>query len=237
MNIGTRSVIYGAHCLLIHPWFVALAWWQLYGFPWDPRLWFAFFLHDLGYWGKPNMDGDEGETHPELGASIMGWLFDRRTPEYMEWYTTQYGVPWRCEGGERRFNEKTAEGWRIVAIVNNMLLLERVVAKGAWHDFTLYHSRFYSKAANKPHSALCAADKLATALTPRWLYLLLVNLSGEVHEYMGRAGEGKYHRIESKMWALKQSGKFNQLTWHKRMTDFMRRWAHENKGSLREKGL
>lgn len=47
----------------------------MYGFPWDPRLWVAFFVHDLGYWGCPNMDGPEGEKHPYLGANIMGRLF------------------------------------------------------------------------------------------------------------------------------------------------------------------
>jgi hypothetical protein len=78
MTIGTRSVLYGAHCVLLHPWFVARAWWTLYGFPWDPRLWVAFFVHDLGYIGKPNMDGPEGEAHPLLGARIMSALFDRR---------------------------------------------------------------------------------------------------------------------------------------------------------------
>ncbi|TXH52715.1 MAG: hypothetical protein E6Q97_14955 [Desulfurellales bacterium] len=77
MSIGTKSVLFGVHQFAIHPWFVALAWWKLYGFPFDPRLWVAFFVHDLGYIGKPNMDGPEGETHPILGARIMGFLFDR----------------------------------------------------------------------------------------------------------------------------------------------------------------
>ena len=75
MTIGTKSVLYGVHCFFIHPWFVAAAWWKLYGFPWDPRLWAAFFVHDIGYWGKPNMDGPEGEKHPFLGARIVGALF------------------------------------------------------------------------------------------------------------------------------------------------------------------
>src|SRR3954469_7337593 len=78
MKIGTKSVLFGAHCFFLHPWFVAAAWWRLYGFPWDPRLWVAFFVHDLGYMGKPNMDGHEGERHPVLGARIMAALFDRR---------------------------------------------------------------------------------------------------------------------------------------------------------------
>jgi hypothetical protein len=76
MKVGTKSVLYGAHCFLIHPVFVFVAWWKLYGFPWDPRLWVAFFVHDLGYWGKPNMDGPEGEKHVEFGARVMNGLFD-----------------------------------------------------------------------------------------------------------------------------------------------------------------
>ncbi len=39
MNVGTRSILYGAHAFWLHPWFVAWGWWRLYGFPWDPRLW------------------------------------------------------------------------------------------------------------------------------------------------------------------------------------------------------
>lgn len=75
MKIGTRSILYGVHCWFIHPFFVARGWWHLYGFPWDPRLWVAFFVHDLGYIGKPNMDGVEGEAHVLAGARLMGKLF------------------------------------------------------------------------------------------------------------------------------------------------------------------
>lgn len=75
MKAGTKSVLFGAHCFFLHPWFVAWAWWKLYGFPFDPRLWVAFVVHDIGYIGKPNMDGPEGERHPYLGAWIMGTLF------------------------------------------------------------------------------------------------------------------------------------------------------------------
>jgi len=41
----------------------------------DPRLWLAFLVHDIGLFGKPNIDGPEGETHPEVGAAIMRRLF------------------------------------------------------------------------------------------------------------------------------------------------------------------
>ena len=76
MKIGTRSILFGVHQFAIHPWFVAWAWWRLYGFPCDLRLWVAFFVHDLGYWGKPNLDGPEGERHPEFGAKVMSVFFD-----------------------------------------------------------------------------------------------------------------------------------------------------------------
>jgi hypothetical protein len=99
MKVGTKSVLFGAHCWFIHPWFVAFAWWKLYGFPWDFRLWVAFFVHDLGYIGLPNMDGPEGEDHVWTGANIMRKWFDRPTwigrlcnriwgedPEGWEWW-------------------------------------------------------------------------------------------------------------------------------------------------------
>ena len=75
MRVGTKSVLFGAHCFFIHPVFVAAGWSILFGFPWDLRLWAAFFLHDLGYLFTENMDGPEGEEHVHLGANIMGLLF------------------------------------------------------------------------------------------------------------------------------------------------------------------
>lgn len=71
MEIGTKSILFGAHQFILHPIFVFIAWWKLYGFPWDLRLWVAFIVHDWGYWGKLNMDGKEGEKYVELGAKIM----------------------------------------------------------------------------------------------------------------------------------------------------------------------
>lgn len=72
VKVGTKSLLIGAHHWLWHPLMVFVAWWMLYGFPYDPRLWVAFLVHDWGYWGKANMDGPEGESHVLLGARIMG---------------------------------------------------------------------------------------------------------------------------------------------------------------------
>lgn len=80
MKIGTKSLLFGAHQFLIHPVFVFIAWWKLFEFPKDFRLWIAFVIHDWGYWQKPNMDGPEGDEHVWGGARLMG-RFD-----YSYWY-------------------------------------------------------------------------------------------------------------------------------------------------------
>lgn len=78
MKLGTKSLLFGVHSFWCHPFFVALAWWRLYGFPWDYHLWVAFLIHDWGYWGCAHMDDDEGERHPEVGAKIMRFLFSEQ---------------------------------------------------------------------------------------------------------------------------------------------------------------
>ena len=172
MNIGTKSILFGVHQFLIHPWFVALAWWKLYGFPCDIPLWASFFVHDIGYYGKPNLDGEEGETHPELGAKIMNKLFDSARNPY---------------GGRY------------------------------WYFLCLLHSRFYSKKLGVPFSRLCVADKLAVYLTPRWLYLIQANLTGEIKEYM----QGKNARTPSR--------NKSQWEWITDVQEYCKAWALEHK--------
>lgn len=167
MKIGTKSVLYGAHCFFLHPIFVAIAWAKLYGFPLDPRLWIAFFVHDLGYWGKPNMDGEEGETHVELGAKIMG-IFGKK-----------------------------------------------------WANFSLYHSRYYAKKHGAQPSRLCFADKLSFCYTPRWLYLPMVNATGEIKEYLRNA-----KKDNSPNWSPIFSG---QLIWHTQLCEYTAKWVEEHK--------
>lgn len=82
MRVGTKSILFGVHSFLVHPPLVGIAWWNLYGFPRDPRLWLAFLLHDVGYFGKRSMEGPEGERHVELGARIMGRLFGSQWADF-----------------------------------------------------------------------------------------------------------------------------------------------------------
>ena len=73
MKIGTKSVLFGVHQFILHPLFVFRAWIWLFGWPSLGET-VAIIIHDLGYVGKPNMDGDEGDTHPEWAALF----FERR---------------------------------------------------------------------------------------------------------------------------------------------------------------
>jgi hypothetical protein len=67
MKVGTRSLLYGVHQVIWHPIFVYFSWWWLFGRPSFGEA-IAIVIHDWGYWGKPNMDGPEGDTHPEWAA-------------------------------------------------------------------------------------------------------------------------------------------------------------------------
>lgn len=181
MTVGTKSVLYGAHCFFLHPFFVAWAWTKLYGFPFDPRLWAAFFLHDIGYIGCSNMDGEEGERHPEIGARIMGWLFD---------------LDYQFFG----------------------LRADRSVR--TWHDFTLFHSRYYAKREGHSPSRLCFADKLAFCLTPRWLYLPMVTATGEIDEYLHNA-----QKSDSAHWTPTN---YDKERWHSQLHAYMYKWVYEH---------
>jgi hypothetical protein len=77
MRAGTKSLLFGEHQFLIHPLYVALAWRSMFGFPRDLRLWLCFLVHDWGYWGKEDMDGESGRKHPWPGAVLAHRLLDR----------------------------------------------------------------------------------------------------------------------------------------------------------------
>ena len=76
MKTGTKSILFGIHQFLWHPVTVWVAWVWLYRKLPTFKESICIIIHDWGYWGKTNMDDEEGERHPELGAKIAGWLFD-----------------------------------------------------------------------------------------------------------------------------------------------------------------
>ena len=69
-----------------------------------------------------------------------------------------------------------------------------------WHDFSLLHSRSMARRLKAPESKLCAADKLAPALTPWWFYAAVATLSGEIKEYMTGVRELRTLVAGKKTW-------------------------------------
>ena len=68
MKLGTKSLLFGVHQFIWHPVTVYLAWLWLYGKLPNIKETICIVIHDWGYWGSPNMDGAEGERHPEWAA-------------------------------------------------------------------------------------------------------------------------------------------------------------------------
>ena len=96
MKTGTKSLIFGVHQVFIHPIVVYRAWKALYGRPsWRELI--CIVIHDWGYWGKPNLDGPEGERHPEFAAGIATKLFGKRWGYLCLYHSRHYA---RAAGAE-----------------------------------------------------------------------------------------------------------------------------------------
>jgi hypothetical protein len=96
----------------------------------DPRLWFAFFVHDLGYLGKPNMDGAEGETHPELGANLMRAAFGPAWGDLVLLHSRYYAK----KLGRDVSPLCIADKW-VIVLEPSWLYLPRVWLTGEHHEF------------------------------------------------------------------------------------------------------
>jgi hypothetical protein len=166
MKVGTKSVLYGVHQFIWHPVTVLLAWIELYGLPnWKETV--CIFIHDWGYWGCSNMDGNDGENHPELGANIAHMLLDTE-----RWETLLE-------------TETRSAGWKTLN------------KSEEYYKLCLFHSRGTAKKYKAEPSKLCWADKLSIKYDPWFLYLPRAILSGEIKEYRKRAddfGELKFDK-------------------------------------------
>lgn len=94
--VGRRSLLWGVHQFLWHPFTVWLAWRNLYGPPtWRETL--AILVHDWGYWWTPDMDGPRGRRHPEFGARLIGRLLGPAYRDLVLYHSRHYaakaGVP------------------------------------------------------------------------------------------------------------------------------------------------
>jgi len=75
LTTGTKSLLFGVHQFILHPFTVWLAWISLYRKVPTFRETVCITVHDWGYWGKEKMNDEQGILHPELGGRIAGKLF------------------------------------------------------------------------------------------------------------------------------------------------------------------
>jgi hypothetical protein len=179
MNVGTKSLLFGAHQFIIHPLFVFVAWWKLYGFPDDLRLWIAFIVHDWGYWGSPNMDGPEGERHTELGARILG-LFGKE----WDWFC-RYHSRFAAVRDGRSFSSLCVADKLSMVLEPAWLYLPRVRWSGEIQEYMALAKKRTSEGEPK-----YASMKVSTDSQERWFF--------DVQEYLGRwIAEHKYGKKDT----------------------------------------
>lgn len=87
MTVGTKSLLFGVHQFLLHPIFVCLAWKRLYNkWPSIAEL-FCILIHDVGYWGKADMDGMHGTFHPLAGGRIADAILGKRYGDLVRYHS------------------------------------------------------------------------------------------------------------------------------------------------------
>jgi hypothetical protein len=166
VTVGTKSLLFGVHQVIWHPWTVLRAWRKLYGRPawWE---FVAIALHDVGYWGCPDMDGDIGQRHPVKGAHLS-----YRAVLYLSALGFTLKSPLRA---------LLDESYRFEAFDRSLFLAASA------HELAIGHSRFYAEKYGVQLSKLFKADKLSVLEDPKRFYLLRARLSSEVYEYISNA--------------------------------------------------
>lgn len=86
-----------------------------------------------------------------------------------------------------------------------------------WDKLTKMHSRYWAKKSGCRPSKLCYADKLAMLITPWWVYIPCVWLTGEWEEY----GMAHDHEVGGYGLGLRD--------WYAMTRDYMTEWMKNNK--------
>jgi hypothetical protein len=92
VKIGTKSLLFGVHQFFIHPLFVFWGWTKLYRWP-NWRELICIIIYDWGYWGCPDIDGEQGTKHSLWAGNIMYKYFKspniRLDTDFKVIYTTE----------------------------------------------------------------------------------------------------------------------------------------------------
>lgn len=149
--------------------------------------------------------------HPILVARAW-WIIYRELPRLHEWAAIvthdlgYWGAP-NIDGPEGENHPVImAEWWEKHFGTFGMKVANEILG----------HSRFHAQKNNLPLSRLFRPDKLSSALYPKWLYLLLGNLSGEIREYMEHCNDGKYQDVMSepttqRQWLLEMQARMTLM--------------------------
>lgn len=198
MNVGTKSLLFGVHQFLWHPWTVGRAYRHVHGvWPMFDE-WLCIFVHDWGYWGSPNMDGEEGKRHPEHGALIATSL--------VYWWFRLKILFWRK--------------------IHSPHFIAMLYASEAY-ERTLYHSSHYARTKGKRSSALCLPDKLCILFEPEWFYLLRSRASGEVRESIQIALDSKVWPLTTRLWFSKLPRHKQSKLWYDWYRRKVQKLAHK----------
>ncbi len=96
MRLGTKTLLFGVHQVILHPILVTVAWMILYRSVPTWREMICILIHDWGYWGRPNLKDADGDRHPEWGAEIAGKLLGSEWCDFIlghsSFYQIRYGV-------------------------------------------------------------------------------------------------------------------------------------------------
>lgn len=106
ISIGTRSVLFGVHQFILHPFFVYCAWGRIYGKSPTLKESICIFFHDIGYMGKPNMDGDEGKDHPALGGKIVNYFLGKEYANLSRYHSRSYALKYGKDNSKLALPDK-----------------------------------------------------------------------------------------------------------------------------------
>lgn len=92
MKLGTKTLLFGVHQVIIHPLLVLIAWVKIYrSFP-SWREMFCIIVHDWGYWGMTNLKDAEGDKHPEFGAKLAWKLLGSEWGDFILGHSSFYMI-------------------------------------------------------------------------------------------------------------------------------------------------
>jgi hypothetical protein len=146
MKTGTKSLLYGAHQVLWHPVTVWMAWIWLYRKLPTWRECVCIVVHDLGYFGKSNMDGTEGKDHPEGGARIAERLLGKEYGDLVRYHSRSYAAKAGQPPSALCWPDKLA-----ILFDPSWFYLPRVIASGEIHEYRKLDAEHGDRPENASH--------------------------------------------------------------------------------------